>query len=87
MIRDGEKRSRGSTAPASAKPPTLMHTCSRSRGHLNADTIRRGDEISLDAVVVVSRQYRHFSGRDILIAWNHHFGWSLGIEGRAAIVS
>ncbi|MDH6291766.1 hypothetical protein M2275_006704 [Rhodococcus opacus] len=35
----------------------------------------------------MSRQFRHYSGRDILIAWNHYFGWSLGIEGRAAIVS
>ncbi|WP_231914268.1 MULTISPECIES: hypothetical protein [unclassified Rhodococcus (in: high G+C Gram-positive bacteria)] len=31
---------------------------------------------------MVSRQFRYYSGRDILIAWNHHFGWSLGIEGQ-----
>jgi hypothetical protein len=49
---------------------------------LNTDTIRRWDEVSFDAVVVVSKQFRYYSGRDILIAWNHHFGWSLGIDGQ-----
>lgn len=49
---------------------------------LNADAIRRWDEVTFDAVVVVSKQFRYYSGRRILVAWNRHFGWSLGIEGQ-----
>ncbi|WP_257890500.1 DUF6292 family protein [Rhodococcus sp. USK10] len=49
---------------------------------LNAETIRRWDAVTFDAVVVLSKQFRYYSGRHILIAWNPRFGWSLGIEGQ-----
>ncbi|MFC9553822.1 DUF6292 family protein [Rhodococcus sp. NPDC056960] len=49
---------------------------------VNAETIRRWDEVSFDAVIVVSKQFRYYGGRRILLAWNRHFGWSLGIEGQ-----
>ncbi|MBC2640769.1 MULTISPECIES: DUF6292 family protein [unclassified Rhodococcus (in: high G+C Gram-positive bacteria)] len=49
---------------------------------LNADAIRRWDAVIFDAVVVLSKQFRYYSGRNVVIAWNHHFGWSLGIEGQ-----
>ncbi|MBC2644471.1 hypothetical protein H5400_37555 [Rhodococcus wratislaviensis] len=49
---------------------------------LSAETIRRWDEVTFDAMVVLSKQSRYYSGRRILLAWNHHFGWSLGIEGQ-----
>ena len=49
---------------------------------LNAETIRRWDEVTFDVVVVVSKEFRYYSGRRILLAWNRYFGWSLGIEGQ-----
>ncbi|SEB69976.1 DUF6292 family protein [Rhodococcus koreensis] len=51
---------------------------------LNAETIRRWDAVTFDAVVVLSKQFRYYSGRHVLIAWNRYFGWSLGIEGQRA---
>ena len=49
---------------------------------LNADAIRQWDTVTFDAVLVLAEQFRYYSGRRTLIAWNHHFGWSLGIEGQ-----
>ena len=49
---------------------------------LSAETIRRWDEITFGAVIVLSKQFRYYSGRHILIAGNRYFGWSLGIEGQ-----
>ena len=57
------------------------YVCAVARA-VNAETIRRWDEITFDAVIVLSKQFRYYSGRRILVAWNHHFGWSLGIEGQ-----
>ncbi len=49
---------------------------------LNTETMRRWDTVTFDALVVLPKQFRYYSGRRILVAWNHHFGWSLGIEGQ-----
>ncbi|ABG99401.1 hypothetical protein RHA1_ro08357 (plasmid) [Rhodococcus jostii RHA1] len=50
---------------------------------LNAETIRRWDAVTFDAVVVLSKQFRYYSGRHVLIAWNRYFGVVFGNRGSA----
>lgn len=68
---------------AGDNPDSNAYVCAVARA-LNAETIRRWDEVTFDAVVVVSQQFRYYSGRRILVAWNRYFGWTLGLEGQCA---
>jgi hypothetical protein len=70
------KHSAGATDPADPG----AYVCAVAQA-LGAKAVRRWDEVAFDSLVVLSRQFRSYHGRGILVAWNHHFGWSVGIEG------
>lgn len=70
---------RGAGAGDTPDVHACVYTVARA---LNAESIRRWDAVTFDAVVVLSKQFRYYSGRHILIAWNPHIGWALGIEGQ-----
>jgi len=50
---------------------------------LRAETVRGWDGVTFDAIITVPIGFRHYCGRDVVVAWNHHFGWALGIEGHS----
>ena len=50
---------------------------------LGAETVRGWDGVTFDAVITLPTGFRHYSGRNVVVAWNHHFGWALGIEGHS----
>lgn len=50
---------------------------------LRAETVRGWDGVTFDAIITMSIGFRHYCGRDVVAAWNHYFGWALGIEGHS----
>jgi hypothetical protein len=55
---------------------------------VHADSIDWWDSEGVDVVLVLPLRLRYLPGRNAVLVWNRHFGWSLGAEGvgRGSIV-
>ncbi|MCQ4118450.1 DUF6292 family protein [Rhodococcus tibetensis] len=55
---------------------------------VHADSIDWWASESIDVVLVLPLRLRYLPGRNAVLVWNRHFGWSLGVEGvgRASVV-
>ncbi|MFD4180848.1 DUF6292 family protein [Rhodococcus sp. NPDC058514] len=49
---------------------------------LGAESVEWPEGGAFDAVVTLPSQIAHFPGQQAVLAWNRHFGWSLGVNGR-----
>lgn len=50
---------------------------------LRAGTVRTWDGVTFDAIITLPTGFRHYCGRNVVVAWNHHFGWAWGVEGHS----
>ena len=50
---------------------------------LRAETVRGWDGFTFDAIITMPTGFLHYCGRNVVVAWNHHFGWAWGVEGHS----
>ncbi|MFZ2175490.1 MAG: DUF6292 family protein, partial [Rhodococcus sp. (in: high G+C Gram-positive bacteria)] len=48
---------------------------------LDAEAVQGWDDDAFDVVLTLPDEAPHYPGRKAVLAWNHHFGWSLGVRG------
>ncbi|MCQ4119497.1 DUF6292 family protein [Rhodococcus tibetensis] len=48
---------------------------------VEADTVEWWQGPAFDAVLTLSSEIPCYRGRKVVLAWNRHFGWSVGVHG------
>ena len=48
---------------------------------VEADTVEWWQIPAFDAVLTLSSEIPCYPGRKVVLAWNRHFGWSVGVRG------